>query len=96
MRKSNQQTIGQLLDLFIKQNRLETGLSQAQLQACWIEITGEYIAKHTSEIKIYKNVLYVKMDNAACREELMYKRSEVIVQVNKYTRGNKITEINIR
>lgn len=96
MRKSNQQTLGQLLDIFIRQNQLSAGLTQAELQQCWQQVAGEFVAKHTTGLRIVKNILYITMDNAACREELMYRKSELLNEVNKLTRDNKITEIIIR
>jgi hypothetical protein len=96
MRKSNQQTLGQLLNILVKENHLSSGLTLAELQNGWKDIAGEFIAKHTIDLKIVKNILYIRMDNAACREELMYRRSELMQEVNKVSLGVKITEIVIR
>lgn len=95
MRKSNQQSIGQLLDLFVKENRLESGLLQVNLHQYWNEIAGEFIARHTTEIKIIKNTLFIRVDNAACREELLYRKSELLERVVRLTGAKNITEISI-
>lgn len=96
MRKSNQQSIGELLNSFIKENKLDSRLQEVELLSTWHKIAGEYIAKHTSEIKIYKGVLYLQIDSAACKEELMYKRTEVMNEINKISGKLIIKEIVIR
>ncbi|MFN5181690.1 MAG: DciA family protein [Bacteroidota bacterium] len=96
MRKTNQQTIGQILDQFIKENNLKEGLTQVELTQRWSEITGEFISKHTVEIKLVKKVLYVTMDNAACKQELAFKKSEVLQRVNLLTPKNQIIDIYIK
>ena len=96
MRKSNQQTIGQILDQFIRENNLAAGLTQAELSQRWAEITGEFIARHTLELKIIKQILFVTMDNSACKQELSYKKSEVLARVNLLTPKNPIRDIYIR
>jgi predicted nucleic acid-binding Zn ribbon protein len=96
MRKSNQQTIGQLLELFIKQNKLENRLEEVEIESSWKEIVGTYMAKHTTEIKIYKETLFIKMNSAACREELMYRKSALIEEVNKFAGKKIVSEIIIR
>ncbi len=96
MRKSNQQSLGQLLNIFVKENHLSSGLTLVELHNSWKDIAGEFIAKHTTDLKIVKNILYIQMDNAACREELMYRKTELLQEVNKFSTGVKITEIIIR
>jgi predicted nucleic acid-binding Zn ribbon protein len=96
MRKSKQQTIGQLLDRIIKENNLAEGLTQVELSNRWPEITGEFISKHTTDLKLYKQTLYVTMDNAACKQELLYKKSEVLLRLNHFSIKNPIKEIHIK
>lgn len=96
MRKSNQQTIGQLLELFVKQNKLENRLEEVEMESRWKEIVGEYIARHTSAIKIHKGILFLRIDSPACREELMYRKSQVVEEINKQAGKKIISEIVIR
>jgi hypothetical protein len=96
MRKSNQQSIGELLSAFVKENKLDSRLQEVELISTWKKIAGEYIANHTTEIKIYKGVLHLQLDSPACREELMYKRTEVMNEINKVAGKLIIKEIVIR
>lgn len=82
MRKSNQQTIGQLLEKFVTDNNLRNGLSQVELMQVWPEIVGHFISRHTTELRIGKNTLYISLDSPACREELAYRKSLIISKIN--------------
>ncbi len=96
MRKSNQQNISSLLEQFIQENKLQSGLSQVELSNKWSEIVGVFISKHTSELKIVRNSLLVTIDNAACREELAYRKSEIINRINGISKNILIQDIIIR
>jgi predicted nucleic acid-binding Zn ribbon protein len=96
MRKTNQQSIGQVLSQLIKENKLEGRLQEVELVSTWKKIVGDYMSKHTTDIKIHKGVLYIAMDSPACREELMYRRTELLAEINKTTGSSHIKEIVIR
>jgi hypothetical protein len=96
MRKSNQQSISSLLEQFISDNKLQGGLTQVELNAAWPEIVGTFIAKHSVELKIIRQTLIVTIDNAACREELAYRKTEVLQRVNTLSKNLIIQEMIIR
>ena len=96
MRKTNHQSIGQVLTELIKQNKLGSKLEEVELVSSWKKIVGDYMAKHTTQLSINKGILFVSMDSAACKGELMYKLTELLVEINKVTGVNSIKEIIIK
>ena len=96
MRKTNHQSIGQVLTELIKENKLGSKLEEVELITSWKKIVGDYMAKHTTQLSISKGILFVSMDSAACKEELMYKRTELLAEINKVAGVNSIKEIVLR
>ncbi|MBC7863267.1 MAG: DUF721 domain-containing protein [Bacteroidia bacterium] len=96
MRKSNQSTIGELLGKFVKENKLDSGLQEVEMISKWKEVVGDYMANHTSEIKINKGILFIQMNSPACREELLYRKTQLIDEINRLFGKKIIFEIVIR
>jgi hypothetical protein len=81
----------------VKENHLEEKLLEIEIKEAWKEIVGEFMEKHTGEITALKGgILLVKIDSSACREELSYKKSEIILQLNQKFKKELVKEIKFK
>jgi predicted nucleic acid-binding Zn ribbon protein len=93
MNKSNDHTLKEVLNEMLKEYRLSDKLMELKLVDWWPKIVGKLIAKHTTGIYLRNKKLYVTLDNAAIREELLYAKTKLLKSLNKHAGDNLIEEI---
>ena len=96
MRKSNQQSIGDVLKEFLKQNSLDKKLLQALVMKEWENIVGSMFAKHTKNIYFYENKLVLEIESPSLKNELIMQKSVIIEKVNKVAGEMLISEIILK
>jgi len=92
-RKSNQQSLGEVIREMLSSYRLEVKLKQARLLEAWPEVVGEMITKYTRDIYFKRTRLYVKIDSPALRNELSYSKSKIIDSLNDIVGEEIVTDI---
>lgn len=93
MKKSNEILLKEAIGAFLKENRLEEKLIETRLLGAWESVTGRLIARHTEQLYISNHILYVKVDEAALRQELSYQKSKIKAALNKAAGTETIVDI---
>jgi len=62
--------------------KLSNKLNNIKVIEIWEDIVGENLIKYIIDSKVYKEVLYVKLKSSAMRNEYIYKKSEIISEIN--------------
>ena len=75
---------------------LETPLNEHRLIRAWDKVLGPAVARYTRELRIYNQVLFVTISSAALRNELMMRRSELVIRLNAEAGAQVITQIVLR
>jgi predicted nucleic acid-binding Zn ribbon protein len=96
MRKSNQQTIGEVLQQFLKENKLDIKLNQANIIGNWEKLVGPLFSKHTKQLYFSGSRLFLEIDSPAVRNELIMQKSNLLEKINEWLDGELITEIIIK
>ena len=96
MKKTNAQSVGEIIDSFLKHENLDNKLGEQQALALWPEIVGPGINRYTTNRYVNKGVLYITLSSAPLRNELMYNRSLLIKRINESLGHDVITEIVFR
>lgn len=96
MKKSNTQSLGNVIFEYLRSMGLETPLYEHRVMNAWPEVIGEAMSKYTGELRIFNQVLYVKVSSAAVRNELMMRRSELVTRLNAVAGAQTITAIVLR
>ncbi|RYD71666.1 MAG: DUF721 domain-containing protein [Sphingobacteriales bacterium] len=73
--------------------KLKSKVQEAQLVAAWESIMGKMIERHTRDLYIKNKKLFVKLDSAVVRQELMYARTTVLEKVNQELGARVIEEV---
>jgi len=81
------------IEEFLKTFRLQDKLYETRVLHSWEKIVGTIVAKHTLNLSIRKKILYVKVDSAALRSELMFAREKIISGLNQEAGTSVIEDI---
>lgn len=91
MRKSNEQSIGQVIEEILVAYKLKSKLNEFRLIDSWEKIMGTAIAKRTEELFISNKKLHVRLNSSVLREELFIAREKIIEMLNDEA-GEKVIE----
>lgn len=88
MSYQNEQRIDEVIATMLRALGLQTGYERIQIQEFWEELVGPMIARHTKSMRLKNRVLFVKLDSALVRQELLMMRSQICDAIN--TRAKKV------
>ena len=93
MKRNNTEKLGDVIMQLLRQEGLETPLNQYRLIDSWKEVVGSVIFRHTSNIYIKKQTLYVQSSSSVIRQELQMGREILIRNLNSRVGAQVITNI---
>jgi predicted nucleic acid-binding Zn ribbon protein len=96
MSKHNEHTLKSAIERLLKVYKLDVKLAENVLIGNWQTVMGKMIANHTTDIYIKNKVLYVQLDSAALRNELMLSKSKIITMMNAVTGKETIADVVLR
>ncbi|GAB1449368.1 MAG: DUF721 domain-containing protein [Bacteroidetes bacterium] len=96
MRQNNEQPLKDLIQGFLKDNKLGKQLKEANLISDWEKIAGPLISRHTRKMYVNQGKLYLYMDSAPLKQELHYQRSQLLSLVNEYFGDAYVDEVIVR
>ena len=79
------------IKIFLRKSGLEKGVKQNTALLLWDEVVGENIAENTNPEKVEHGTLLVTVENSPWRQELVFKKKEIIDKLN-----NKIGKKTIK
>lgn len=85
--------ITSLLDVWLRNEGLETPLLQHRLIKGWPKVMGATVAQYTGDIRIFGNVLRVQIKSPALRQNLLMMRSEIAKKMNDFVKAQVIQEV---
>jgi predicted nucleic acid-binding Zn ribbon protein len=86
-------SLGDLIKEFYEQHRGSGYLDEIKLINSWPKVVGPFIASHTIDLSIKNQVLFVRVDSDALRNELNYSKSLLLKNLNEMVGREVITEI---
>ena len=96
MKTQHEYTLGDAIKEVVKRLRINEKLEEVNLMDSWEPVVGSMIARHTSHLAIKNKILYVTLDSAPLRSELMMARSKIVKALNQKAGKNIITDIVFR
>jgi len=82
-RKSNSANMKTLIDKLIRSYGLESKMQELDVMSEWENIVGKMIARHTKDIQIRNKILYITLDSAPLKHELLMSKTRIIELVNE-------------
>ncbi|MEZ4919609.1 MAG: DUF721 domain-containing protein [Saprospiraceae bacterium] len=96
MKKKNDLSLKDAMQLMIDQYRLEPQLQETRIKMLWEERMGKTISTYTSKLYLRKNILYVTILSAPLKQELVYGRDKIKKMLNEELGEDLIQDVVIR
>lgn len=96
MKKHNDQPIKDILKQLIQQNKWGDKVNEKRLLQCWEELLGKMIAKYTKTISLRNKKLYIEVESAPLKSELIYSRQKMMELINTRFGEGIVEEIIVR
>ncbi len=93
MRRSNTQSLSEVLKEYIQQNRIEGKLKEVDVVQGWENLLGKTIAHYTRNIYIRNKILYVDISSAVVKNELFMMREEICRRINENAGSEVVQKI---
>lgn len=93
MSKHNEHTLKDAINAMLKSYKLDEKMATNKLLNSWDSIMGKMIAKHTKDISIKNKTLYITLDSAALRNELVMAKTKIISLLNENAGKELVTDI---
>lgn len=89
-------SIGAIIQQWLRDNGLDNKLKEQSVPTYWVEIVGETIAKHATVDRIDKGIMFISVQSATWRNEIMLRREEIKRKVNERFGAEVVQEIVVR
>ena len=93
MRRSNVQSLGEVLKAFVKENNFDKKLKEVDVVKSWEELLGKTIAHYTRNVNLKNSVLYVEIKSAVVKNELFLMREEIRRKLNENAGEEMVSKI---
>ena len=96
MRGNNTSNVGDIIRKLMKNPKLADRLDELDALEVWKELIGKQLQNYITEAKIKKGSLFIKVKSAPLRNELSYKKTDLIKQINTKIGKTVVTEIILK
>ncbi|MCQ2291065.1 MAG: DUF721 domain-containing protein [Bacteroidales bacterium] len=96
MKRTNAQSVGDIINQVLRQERLDVRLDEQRALAMWPELVGPGINRYTTARSVKDGVLTFTISSAPLRNQLMLSRSSLITRINEALGREVIKEIIFR
>lgn len=90
------ESLGSLIQQWLRANNLEAKANESAVPAYWVEIVGESVARQTVVERIERGRMFVRVESAVWRNELALRREEIRAKVNERFGAEVVKEIILR
>lgn len=96
MRRTKTMLMGDLLEEFFKRPHIAAKVAEGKLPDTWREVVGEQTAELTTELRLERNILHVRIQSSVVRQELFYQREALREELNRRAGLHLIRAVIIR
>lgn len=82
-----------LINTFLKKNKLEKGLLNIEVKKAWFDLMNNGIANYTNDVSLRNKTLYIKLSSPALKEELSYGKEKLIKLINEKLEEDVVEKI---
>ena len=95
MRRSKGQPIGEVIKELLKNYDITSKFNEAHVITSWDKLMGPSVTKFTVKIEVEKRILFVKLSNAALKQELSYAREKIKKMLNDEAGEEVLLDVRI-
>lgn len=93
MRKHNISSLGDAINEFIQENKLEEKIYEVKVIEDWKKIMGHNVSIYTQSISLKNGKLTVSLKSSVLRNELQMNKQKVVTLINSYFGQNIVKDI---
>jgi predicted nucleic acid-binding Zn ribbon protein len=83
MRRSNTQSLSEVLRDYVKGTSIERKLKEVDIVQSWEELLGKTIAHYTKNITLKNKILFLEINSSVVKNELFMMREEIRRKLNE-------------
>jgi predicted nucleic acid-binding Zn ribbon protein len=91
MRRSNTQSLSEVLRDYVKGTSIERKLKEVDVVQSWEELLGQTIAHYTISVSLRGKILFVEINSSVVKNELFMMRDEIRRKLNEKA-GEELVE----
>ena len=88
-------SISDLLNVYLRQEGLETPLLQRRAIDAWTQVVGTGVARYTGDKFIKNQTMFVKILSPALRQDLSMMRTQLVKRINEAVGSQVIADVRI-
>ena len=92
-KKKNPVRVKNVIDKILLNKKLNHGLLELRIKDAWKNVMGKNVNTYTTNIKLYKEIIFVKLSSAPLKNELVYRADTIVKLLNNELGQEKIKEI---
>lgn len=96
MRRTKTMLMGDLLEEFFKRPYIAAKVAEGRLPDTWREVVGDRAAELTTELRLDKHILHVRIQSSVLRSELFYQREALKEELNRRSGLQLVNAVIIR
>ena len=96
MARNNTYNVGDVIRKLMKNPKLADKLEKLDVLQIWNEIIGGALRQYVVDQTLNKDILYVKLKSSVVRNELSYRKTDIINQINKRLGKKVVNEIILK
>lgn len=93
MRRSNTQSLSEVIREYVKGTSIETKLKEVDVVQSWEELLGKTIAHYTRSVSLKNKTLYVEISSSVVKNELFMMREEIRRKINEKAGEEMVSKI---
>ncbi len=95
-RKNENLPLGDALQEFIRENRLQKGMDKVNAREAWAKLMGNGVNNYTTAIELRNETLFVSLSSSVLREELSHGKSKIVNLLNEELGRELIKKLVLR
>ena len=96
MKRSNDQTLKEALTGMLRSFHLEEKVNEGRLKENWEKLFGKTVMKYTRQIKVSNHKLFLTIDSAPLRQEMLYNKEKMVERINSEIASGMITDVILK
>ena len=92
-KKKNPVSVKNVIDKILLNKKLNNGLLELRIKDAWKNVMGKNVNTYTTNIKLNKEIIFVKLSSAPLKNELIYTAEKIVKLLNNELGQEKIKEI---
>lgn len=88
--------MGDLLEEFFKRPYIAAKVAEGRLPETWRSIVGDRVADLTTELRLERHILHVRIQSSVLRQELFMQRDALREEINKRSGVRLVNAVIVR